>query len=327
MMKNLLITGGTGFFGRALLRYLNSEESKKQGHFFNHITILSRSPQRFQQKFPELAQLPWISWHEGDVLLPDSLPKRMRYHSILHAAADITDSGDMTPLQVFRQLVDGTENMLNFAVGCGAKRFLLTSSGGVYGPQPPSISAIPETQFTSVDTLNPSNSYSIGKCQAEHLCVLFRAQYGIEAVISRCFSFVGADLPRNTHFAIGNFIRDALDRPEIVVHGDGSPLRSYMHQSDLAQWLLTLLQHGTPGGAYNVGSDEVYSILQVAHLVRDILAPQKAVVVKDASTQFTSASNRYVPDITKAQSEFDLKVTIRLSEAVQLLKTHLDPVF
>jgi len=74
-------------------------------------------------------------------------------------------------------------------------------------------------------------------------------------VVARCFAFVGADLPLNVHFAIGNFIRDALTADALTVSGDGTPLRTYLDQSDLAHWLFTMLERGRSGEDYNVSSD------------------------------------------------------------------------
>ena len=117
------------------------------------------------------------------------------------------------------------------------------------------------------------------------------------------------------YFAIGNFIRDALTADAITVSGDGTPLRTYLHQSDLAHWLLTLLEHGRPGQAYNVGSDEVISIAALAHLVREILAPDKPVHILGQPDP-GAARNRYVPDICKAQQQLGLSVTVPLAEAI-----------
>ena len=78
----------------------------------------------------------------------------------------------------------------------------------------------------------------VAKHQAEHLWAQYGHQYGhqygIETTIARFFAFVREDLPRDTHFAIRNFIRDSLEQTEFIVNGNGSPIRSYMHQGDLS---------------------------------------------------------------------------------------------
>ena len=314
----LLLTGGTGFFGRALLRHLEAVRSTSGRLPFGQITVVTRSPVIFRNKYPSIAYLSWLSLHEGDVLDPSSLPQKESYQFILHAASDATDAGGLTPLQSYRQIVDGTENMLKFAASSGAQRFLLTSSGGAYGPQPWDMKTIPETYNGIPDPLNPSNAYGVAKRQAEHLCAQYGHHYGIETVIARCFAFVGEDLPRDAHFAIGNFIRDAIERPEIIVNGDGSPIRSYMYQSDLAHWLLTLLQQGASGNAYNVGSDQAISIADLARLVRDIVSPEKKVHVKSQLLADNVFRNRYVPDISKAKMDLGLEITVPLAEAIRL---------
>ena len=317
-MKNLLITGGTGFFGRALLRYLGSLSLSNGSLPFDEVTVISRSPDNFFLKYPLLANKPWLKWHTGDVLSLSTLPQNRSYHSILHAASDSTDAAALTPLQSYQQIVHGTENMLKFAAKCGAQRFLFTSSGGAYGPQPVDMQTIAETYNAMPNPLDPFNAYGVAKRQAEHLCAQYGHQHGIETVIARCFAFVGEDLPKDAHFAIGNFIRDAVKRPEITVNGNGSPIRSYMHQTDLAHWLLTMLQHGATGSAYNVGSDEAITIADVACLVRDILSPDKQVNIKSKALADNDLRNRYVPDVSKAKRELGLEITVSLANAIRM---------
>ena len=164
---------------------------------------------------------------------------------------------------------------------------------------------------------NPANAYGVAKRAAEHLCALYAVEYGLQTTIARCFAFVGSDLPLDVHFAIGNFIRDALQHGEIIVAGDGTPLRSYLDQYDLAQWLLTLLDHGKSGQAYNVGSDRAISIADLARLVRDTVAPGKPIRILGKTTG-TSERNLYVPCIDKARKELGLDVTIGLPSAIRV---------
>lgn len=314
-MKNLLITGGTGFFGRALLRHIDSVKRTTNSLPFDRITVMSRSPESFLLKYPALANLSWLNWHKGDVLIPSTLPNKANFHYILHAASDSTHSAALTSVDTYRQIVEGTENMLKFSSTNGVQRFLFASSGAAYGIQPEEIAAIPETFNGMPDPLNPLNAYGVAKRQAENLCANYGHLYGIETVIARCFAFVGEDLPWNSHFAIGNFIRDAIERPEIIVNGNGKPIRTYMYQDELAHWLLTMLQFGAAGNAYNIGSDVAISIEEIAYLVRDILASDKKVHLKN---NYNNYRNLYVPSIDKAKKELDLKVRISLEEAIRL---------
>jgi len=158
-------------------------------------------------------------------------------------------------------------------------------------------------------------AYGVAKRGAEHLCALYRHAYGLETVVARCFAFVGPDLPLDVHFAIGNFIRDALTADAITVGGDGSPLRSYLDQRDLAEWLSVLLLKGRSGHAYNVGSDQSIRIGDLAHLVRDTLSPGKPVHIKGVPDA-RQHRNIYVPDITKAKTELGLRVSVSLTDAI-----------
>jgi dTDP-glucose 4,6-dehydratase len=165
------------------------------------------------------------------------------------------------------------------------------------------------------DPLVVGNVYSVAKRAAEHLCTLYAREHGIEIVIARCFAFVGEDLPLGVHFAIGNFIRDALWGDEIVVKGDGTPLRSYLDQRDLAKWLTVLLFEGKAGEAYNVGSDHAISIADLAHLVRDLVSPGKRIRILGQPVN-DAERDRYIPDISKIHHQLGLWPSISLEQSI-----------
>ena len=99
-------------------------------------------------------------------------------------------------------------------------------------------------------------------------------------------------------------------------------MRTYLEQTELAHWLITLLNRGLPGNAYNVGSDEVVSILRLAQIVRDTIAPEKKIVVQDKVMR-PSSHHRYIPDITKISEDLDLSVKIPLQRAILKTQYHL----
>jgi UDP-glucuronate decarboxylase len=313
-MSVVFVTGGTGFFGRSLLRFLIGQASR--GVTLPNVVVLSRNPNSFLQKHPEFSGVEWLRFHAGDILDSNSLPVGEKFTHILHAATDSTLGPELSPRVRFQQIHDGTRNVLDLAISSGAKRFLLTSSGAIYGPQPQDEESLSENSAIHLSVNSADNAYGVGKLAAEHLCALYADEFGLETIVARCFAFMGPDLPLDVHFAIGNFVRDALWADEIVVRGDGSPLRTYLDQDDLANWLLTLLEKGLPGEAYNVGSDEVVSIADLARLVRDLIAPDKPVRILGKADP-SHARNRYVPDIRKAQRELDLDVTIPLAESIR----------
>ncbi len=312
-MNTCFVTGGTGFFGKALLRHWGSDQATNEKP--NHLVLLSRSPENFKSSNPDLSSLAGIHFHSGDISNPESLPINARFDGIIHAATDSTSGPSLVPLTRFDQIVEGTRHLLDFAVASGSKRFLLTSSGGVYGPQPSQMERIPEDYTGMPNPMHASNAYSVGKRAAEHLCALYADKYGLEIIVARCFAFVGQDLPLDVHFAIGNFIRDALWAEEIIVNGDGTPLRSYLNQRDLANWLTKLLHFGRPGEAYNVGSGTAISIADLAHLVRDIVSPSKSVRFL-AEPVDNVKRNRYVPDVDKIKNELGLEETITLEQSI-----------
>jgi dTDP-glucose 4,6-dehydratase len=150
--QNLFITGGTGFFGCWLLESFAWANDR--------------------------LRLGALATVQGDVMsfeFPEG-----KFPFVIHAATESSAKLNLeTPLLMFDTIVKGTQRVLEFARTHGTRKFLLTSSGAVYGKQPPEMTHIPEEYVGSPDTLDPNSAYGEGKRAAELLCTLYTKQYGI----------------------------------------------------------------------------------------------------------------------------------------------------
>jgi len=311
--QRLFITGGTGFFGIWLVEsFLWAHE---QLGLEAQAVVLSRDPRAFCRKMPHLAGHPALSLQAGDVRTFE-FPEG-RFSHVIHAATEKFDpASDADRFAVFERDIQGTRRTLDFARHCGAKGFLLTSSGAVYGRQPPELSHTPEDYRGAPDTMNADAVYGHAKRVSELLCAMHFRQCGLETKIARCFAFAGPHLPLDAHFAVGNFIRDGLRGGPIVVKGDGAPQRSYLYAADLAIWLWTVLFRGRSCRPYNVGSADAVSIAGLAHAVAAAFEPSPAVKIAGTPVPGKPAE-RYVPDCRRASEELDLRPRVDLAESIR----------
>ena len=313
----LFITGGTGFFGHWLLETLL--HANRELALGLEATVLTRDAGTFRAKSPHIGEDPAITFVEGDIT-SFAFPGKPHTH-IVHAA---TDSGGQQahrpPYELAESILAGTRRVLEFARITGARRLLYTSTGAVYG-RSTNLLYTPETYGGAPDPLLLASSYDEAKRMAEHLCVAYAHGTELQPVIARCFAFVGPHLPLDAHFAIGNFVGAAMRGEPLHIKGDGTPRRSWLYMSDLAAWLWTMLAHGGANRAYNVGSDEAYTIAEAARLTAATLRPgsgqASALHVQiDGVPDPAAPLNSYVPSIDRARQELGLHVTVPLSEAL-----------
>jgi len=304
----IFVTGATGFFGIWLLEsFAFANKSLDLGA---KLVGLSRDPNAFYAKAPHLAQESSIALYRGDVRDFD-FPNGSFTH-VIHAGT--TSSAPVLSSVMLDTIIRGTKRTLEFALAAGAKRFLFVSSGAVYGKQPPEMTHIPETYLGSPDVMDPKSAYGEGKRVGELLCAIAHQEHGLEATIARCFAFVGPHLPLDAHFAIGNFIRDAMNGEPIKVK-DGSPYRSYLYAADLAVWLWTILFNGVACHPYNVGSDQEITIAGLAKTVASTF--NNSVKTHSTSTPDPrSPVSRYVPSVGRAESEMGLRVLVPLNQSI-----------
>ncbi len=308
--QRVFITGGTGFFGKWLLETLLYADQRLDLNC--QITVLSRNPKKFTENNPHFSNLAHVSFVTGDVR--DFIYPAGPYEFIIHAATDVINP--TKAINLFFSCMDGTKRVLDFASQAECSNFLLVSSGAIYGRQPDEMETIPETYMGAPDILNVKSAYGEGKRCSEWLANAYGKEHQFAVKVARCFAFVGPHLPFDEHFAIGNFIRDALADKEIIIQGDGTPYRSYLYTADLAIWLWTILLCGRAGAAYNVGGDEAITIADLARRVNKIAASKKGVRVVIPVGPAKEA-DRYIPDISKATLDLGLTCRINLNEAIR----------
>lgn len=307
--RRIFITGGTGFVGKWLLATL--AEANQRLALGVRATVLSRDPEAFRAVAPLLAQTEGLDWLRGDVR--DFAFPPGEYDTVIHAATDVV--AKTSPEEIFDTCIAGTRRVLDFAAQAQAKNFLLVSSGAIYGRQPADLARVPESYAGAPDPLLPGSAYGEGKRASEWLTAATGARTQLNVHIARCFAFVGPYLPLDKHFAIGNFVGAALAGREIVIQGDGTPVRSYLHAADMAAWLWAVLLKGRPGAAYNVGADMAISIADLAHSVCEVLGVPDQVRIMGVPDR-SRPVERYVPDNGLARAELGLPVPMALDEAI-----------
>jgi dTDP-glucose 4,6-dehydratase len=304
----LLATGCTGFFGYWLLAAI--ECLNRQGRPLE-VVALSRDPQVFLARHPEFRGLPWLSFIQGDVT--DFTMPGGRFEAVIHGATDSSPQAAANPSALLEGMIDGTRRVLDGLAAAGCGKFLLLSSGAVYGDQPASTPALAEDAGLAGNPLSPANAYGEGKRIMEMLCACRTGKDLPAPVVARCFAFLGPHLPG--HLAPAQFLRDALTGGPIVLRSDGSAMRSYLYAADLAVWLLVLLARGCAGRAYNVGGAEAISVADLARTIRDTVAPGTRIDI--LGTDNGAPRHRYLPDTRRARADLGLEAWTPLPQAIE----------
>jgi len=310
-MASLLIIGGSGFFGKSIL------DANKRGLLVKYgikkVVIYSRNATGLVLSNPELMDCGTVELVDGDISLCNAIPQA---DYIIHAAAstDIAKYIAM-PEKERGNIITGTRNFCKIIKEGGYKgKSLYVSSGAVYGKQPRDILEIPETYSIDDQSLASMEEakahYALAKRESEAL-ILELGSNGFNVAIARCFAFVGKYLPRDQHFAIGNFIEDGLRGRPVVVKARAPVYRSYMYADDLVDWMLLSLKLASPDClTLNVGSNESISLAKLAEIIA-----QEYGVMAYAEVDEALEGDRYIPSIQTALTlglkiKYDLRSSI-----------------
>lgn len=266
--KRVLVTGATGLIGSCLvdaLMLLNAERGMDV-----EIHAAGRSASGMRERFGVAMGNPRFHYVPYDAAKPLSLDFQAYY--VVHAATSAHPLAYATdPVGTMQASVVGTMSLLEALKGWGRGRFLLLSTGEIYGENPALPEGFSETDTGVIDTMRPRSCYPEGKRAAETLCACYAAQYGADAVVARLCHVYGPTFTASNSRADAQFLRNALEGRDIVMKSAGSQVRSWCYVTDAVAALLTLLVKGDAGQAYNVANrHSVASIREYAQTLADI---------------------------------------------------------
>ena len=216
-------------------------------------------------------------------------------------------SGSTDEIGSYAATINSTKNIIINSVRTKSKpRVINLSSGAVYEPQnSPQLER--DVPYFNSNEIN----YRQSKIESEKIIHDATNSGIIQGSNLRLFAFFGPGLPLNEHFAIGNFVRDALYNTKVHVLGNPNTTRSYMYSEDLIVWLFKGLL--TPFDKnYNIGSEYSLSIQDLANIISEMFG-NLPVVYESKQSQ----ASCYVPSTVNFRKDYGVTESISLSEGLR----------
>jgi nucleoside-diphosphate-sugar epimerase len=260
-MARCLVTGGAGFIGSHL-----TEQLLAAGH---EVTVLDDLSTGQRENLKGVEGHPHLTFRSGSITDSMLLSDVVRevdaiYH--LAAAVGVKLVAD-DPVRTIETNIYPTEALLRLAVQGDGKPFFLASTSEVYGKNP-------KEQWTEEDDLHlgptsrPRWAYGCSKAIDEFLALAYHRKFGLPVVIGRFFNVVGPRQVGHYGMVIPRFVDQALRGKPVVVYDDGGQVRCFAHVREVVQAILRLMETpGAWGQVFNIGSDQPWSIRQLAEAV------------------------------------------------------------
>lgn len=290
----LLLTGGAGFIGSNFVRF--ALERNDDLHIVN-LDCLSYSGNLDNlTTFESHPRYEFVHGNVCDALLMRSLCERCDV--VVHMAAEShVDRSILDPRPFVESNTLGTQTLLEaWRQTHGTNgRFVYVSTDEVYG----SLSLEEENAFTESTPLNPSGTYSASKAAGDLFVGAYAHTFGVDACITRCSNNFGPyQFPEKV---IPLFVTNLIENKQVPLYGDGRNVRDWIHVDDHCEAVLAVLLKGKKGEAYNVGSNNERSNLELTHSILDIMGKGKEMIrpVEDR----LGHDRRYAIDSTKIRNE------------------------
>lgn len=255
--SNILITGSTGLIGSCLVDMLMNYEGADYSVYAG-----CRNTDKAKKRFEEY--LSAGNFHIIQFDVTDHIESDINFDYIIHCASGASPNAfAVTPVDVMKANIFGTDNLINYGLKSNMKRLVFISSGEVYGEG----DGRPFTEDYSgyVNSTLSRSCYPSSKRAAETLCASYISQYGADIVIARPCHIYGPHYMHTDNRAYAQFFNNAVEGNDIVLKSKGEQFRSWIYVVDCASAILHILTKGGNGEAYNIADeDSNLSILELA---------------------------------------------------------------
>ena len=315
--KKVLITGSSGFIGNWLsqgLSYLNEH----LGLDMELIFLSRKIDSNFRENISKYKTRS-ITFIETDLTNDNfsQIQVLKNLDFVFHTATTLTNLEAQIRNSVAGFAILGTSKLINvIRASQEPPVFIHLSSGAVYGHHSSESGLISED--TKFDKNVDLSSYGYAKRQIEDLVISASKEGLIVGTNPRLFSFFGPSLPLDIHFAIGNFVGNAISGKNIQVTGSPNSSRSYLYVGDLVRKLL-LLSIKPTAETIHIGSAKPINMLALASTVKEVVNDKIEVELTNLNTK----ANHYVPSVRKSNLYLEDYSEISLSEGLQIWKQWL----
>jgi nucleoside-diphosphate-sugar epimerase len=263
-MVKVLITGGAGFVPSSLADKLLSQNDFQVVLVDNFLT----------GKAENIPQHPNCKFIKCDVNEYNDIAAIMtayKFDYVFHYAAVVGVLRTLdNPVMVLKD-IDGIKNILDLCKNTGVKRVFYSSSSEVYGE--PVV--LPQHEVTT--PLNSRLPYAVVKNIGEAYCRSYHQEYGLDFTIFRFFNTYGPK--QSQDFVMSKFLNAALANKDITLYGDGSQSRTFCYIDDnIDACLKTLFDESYKNEVYNIGSDVVITIKELAETIIELTGSKSKIV-------------------------------------------------
>ncbi len=309
--KTVLIAGGKGFLGtyfKNVLIQINETLSKPMKIIIMDSLITSK--EKNDEKNPN------IEFLEQDISQSFEIQNDIDY--IIHTASIASPpTYRKFPIKTVDVNYEGTKNLLELAKEKKVTSMLFLSSSEIYGD--PDVFPTPESYVGKVSCTGPRACYDESKRLAETISILYFQQYNVPVKIARPFNVYGPYLNLNDGRIIPDFMNNAINKSQIIIHSDGTPTRSFCYASDAISGFFKLLFSNHNGIICNVGNDEEVSVKDVADIIQNIMnKPISIKMEKSEDPNYTKDNpQRRCPDLSLIKKSVNYKPTVNLEEGLK----------